>query len=138
MNWANDKIFTNPIRFCLATNEKEYRWALKSANISGAEPFGTWGGRANAEVRWYGPGNEGDMKTTTTAIVCVDLKSLAKNSGTEVAGILVHEAVHIWQRICIVLGEKRPSDEFEAYSIQTIAQNLMCQYRDRAHDSRRT
>lgn len=43
--------------------------------------------------------------------------------------MLTHEAVHIWQEIKLQLGEKEPSYEFEAYSIQNISQNLMEAYK---------
>jgi hypothetical protein len=39
--------------------------------------------------------------------------------------LVVHEAVHIWQEIRAMMKEKEPSIEFEAYSIQRIAQDLM-------------
>ena len=39
--------------------------------------------------------------------------------------LVVHEAVHIWQEIRTMMNEKEPSIEFEAYSIQKIAQDLM-------------
>lgn len=43
-------------------------------------------------------------------------------------GLLLHEAVHIWQRTKHLMGEKEPSIEFEAYSIQRIAQDLFDMY----------
>lgn len=49
-------------------------------------------------------------------------------SPIEIAGILVHEAVHVWQDYCRTIGEDEPSVEFEAYSIQTISQRLMVSY----------
>lgn len=42
----------------------------------------------------------------------------------EVYGLLLHEAVHVWQKVKKLMGEKEPSSEFEAYSIQAIAQDL--------------
>lgn len=61
------------------------------------------------------------------AIVCV--KKSPKRDLIELHGLLVHEAVHIWQEIRENIGETKPSSEFEAYSIQSISQQLMAEYR---------
>jgi hypothetical protein len=42
--------------------------------------------------------------------------------------MLVHEAVHVWQFHCENIGEREPSIEFEAYSIQAVSQFLMEAY----------
>jgi len=65
----------------------------------------------------------------TLIIVCVNVDG---RSGIEVAGLLVHEAVHIWQEYRRNVGETSPSSEFEAYSIQTISQQLMWGYCEQA------
>ena len=52
-------------------------------------------------------------------------------AGLKIAALLVHEAVHVFQYHCEYLGETAPSKEFEAYSIQFIAQALMQKYADR-------
>jgi len=46
----------------------------------------------------------------------------------EVAAILVHEAVHVWQQHCKDIGETNPGDEQEAYAIQFISSRLMREY----------
>jgi len=38
--------------------------------------------------------------------------------------------VHIWQRIKKLMREKKPSVEFEAYSIQCIAQDLFSMFKE--------
>ena len=48
--------------------------------------------------------------------------------------LVVHEAVHIWQRIKKLMGEKKPSTEFEAYSIQRIAQDLFAMFQESETD----
>lgn len=59
-------------------------------------------------------------------LVCiVVLGDWAGRSPVEIAGLLVHEAVHVWQRYCDGIGERSPADEQAAYGIQSIAQELM-------------
>lgn len=60
------------------------------------------------------------------AIVC--LRNYYDRNPIEVAGILVHEAVHIWQEYTLHIGEKFPGREQEAYAIQSISQELMAEF----------
>jgi hypothetical protein len=60
----------------------------------------------------------------------VQLGDVAERPLLQVYGLLLHEAVHIWQRIKILMGEKEPSIEFEAYSIQRIAQDLFAMFEE--------
>ncbi len=58
----------------------------------------------------------------------VQLGETKGKSLVTIHGLLLHEAVHIWQRAKHLMGEKEPSIEFEAYSIQRIAQDLFDMY----------
>ncbi len=60
------------------------------------------------------------------AIVC--LGDTSKVTPIQVAAMLVHEAVHIFDDFCECIGERSPSSEFKAYSIQSISQGLMLEY----------
>jgi len=86
-------------------------------------------------AHWVTPGSNGTMHTLhdkngqVCCIVCID-----GTKGTprgHIYGLLIHESVHIWQKYCLSIGEKEPSSEFEAYTIQHIAQNLITSF-DRA------
>lgn len=46
----------------------------------------------------------------------------------QIAGLLVHEATHIWQWHCEHIKETYPAKEQEAYAIQSISQGLMMAY----------
>lgn len=59
-------------------------------------------------------------------IVCLGRRE--GRNAIEVAGLLVHEAVHVWQRYASSIGERTPGDEQEAYAIQSIAQELMAEF----------
>lgn len=61
-----------------------------------------------------------------SCVVC--LNDYEGRDPVEVAGLLVHESVHIWQDYCNAIGETRPGTEQEAYAIQAIAQELMAEF----------
>ena len=43
-------------------------------------------------------------------------------STVALAGLLAHEAVHVWQSCCVTMREDRAGDEVSAYAIQFIFQ----------------
>lgn len=62
-------------------------------------------------------------------IVCVVcLRGYEGRNPVEVAGLLVHEAVHVWQNYAEDIGERYEGREQEAYAIQSIAQELMAEF----------
>ncbi len=69
------------------------------------------------------------MDNTKGELCCiVGLGDVRGRSPVEVAGLLVHEAVHVWQTYAQRIGETNPGIEQEAYAIQAIAQELMAEY----------
>jgi len=68
-----------------------------------------------------------------TVIVC--LRDWIGRDPVEIAGLLVHEAVHAWQSYADDIGERSPGIEQEAYAIQSIAQELMAEFARRMRNA---
>lgn len=112
-----------PAPFGLALNESDLHAFLTMFGIARSmRP--PWPAPRCARTCFYDevPGEE-----SRTAIM-VMLGDIEDCTPIEVACVLVHEAVHIWQWWMRYIGERDPSEEFEAYSIQGIAERLMEAY----------
>lgn len=130
--WGDRDLVTNPFCIGLVTTEKMYESELKRLNVPVKDwPSYTKTSHAHACVHWL------EQPDTGKEIVIVCVRVDPKRTGLEIAGLLVHEAVHIWQHVREYIGEDSPSSEFEAYSVQCIAQELMWLYREQVVKSRR-
>jgi hypothetical protein len=65
------------------------------------------------------------------AIICI--RDWQGREPVEVAGLLVHEAVHVWQEYARRIGEHTPGVEQEAYAVQSIAQELLAEFARQIH-----
>jgi hypothetical protein len=114
-----------PMTLCLAlcVSEEQYLRELRRLDV---KAYGEYmpGIGTNACVHYF----VNDKTGITRAFVCVNRERLSEKDPIAVAGVIVHEAVHVWQEICSDIGEKNPGAEFEAYSIQRIAEQLMRSY----------
>lgn len=68
------------------------------------------------------------VKDDGKKIILCCIKAGKEHTNIQIAALLVHEAVHIFQTHCDDIGERHPSSEFEAYSIQNIATCLWEEY----------
>ncbi|WP_151829183.1 hypothetical protein [Acinetobacter nosocomialis] len=98
------------VKYALARNQ--LHMDLLFEDMGKADQFLDMG--ADAQVSSYSDG----------AYAIVQIGDTADKGQIQVYGLLLHEAVHIWQIVKRRMGEREPSVEFEAYSIQAIAQDL--------------
>ncbi len=75
------------------------------------------------------------LDSATGRLACiVAMSGWEGRNAIEVAGLLVHEAVHCWQEYADAIGEHNPGREQEAYAIQAIAQELMAEFARRVEE----
>ena len=121
MQWLDRTLIISPIFYGLCLNEQDFRKELKKLKIEEHVNF-LLNDASNATCHFFTKDNK------TASIVCLgDIKGQTLE---QIHAILVHEATHIWQEIRYNIGEKSPSSEFEAYSIQMITQNLLVSYKE--------
>ena len=110
-------------KVALARSEKEYLALCRKLKVSNP---GNWMSTEHAHATThYINSNQGDLA------VIVTIQRTDEFTPIQVASLLVHEAVHIWQEVCNRYGETAPAAEQEAYGIQSLAQDLMTQYAER-------
>lgn len=105
------------VQYTLARNQLHMDLLFEDMNK--VDPFMSVEGAA-AQVNYYSDG----------AYAVVQLGDTSERKLIEIYGLLLHEAVHVWQKVKKLMGEKEPSSEFEAYSIQAIAQDLFEMYEE--------
>lgn len=121
--WVKSRALVVGPYVALVLSDKAYQKALNKMGVPQAQR-GPWISNDQSDATSHILENGSDMACV------VALRVKAGTTGIEIAGLLVHEATHIFQEWCSKAGERHPSNEFEAYSIQTLAQSLMQSYAD--------
>ena len=116
VEWLDRRASAPLPNYTLCLSEKDYFHIFKRL---GEKPI----------AEWVSPGSHGTTHTlydkagNICCIVCMkDTKGMEAGA---VYGLIIHEAVHVWQKYCLSIGETNPSTEFEAYSIQWICQQML-------------
>ena len=118
--WLDRRVAAPGPYLTLAMSQDEFDAALRHFKMPLGTPYLS-SARADATAHFF-DNQRGD------SVAVVALGDTTGRSGVEVAGLLVHEAVHIWQTHRENIGETHPGREQEAYAVQGIAQELMAEY----------
>jgi len=119
VKWLDRRISAPGPFLCLCLSEDEYKSAMKKLK---QDQFGPWIKTEQADATAHHFFRREGM----AVVVC--LSNYENRNPVEVAGLLVHEAVHAWQEWCEFYGEQNPGREQEAYAIQGISQELMAEF----------
>jgi len=117
VKWLDRSLITGP-RVALCLSDDEWKAAMEEIGVEFPAVTESMGAATQDFVR--------DGKFY--CVVFFDMYLTKTLTDLEVACVLVHEAVHVWQKYCSYVGEDKPSKEFEAYSIEAISRNLMEAY----------
>ncbi len=122
IKWINRSLILSHYAIGLCQSEDAFKKELRRLKV----PKNQW-------PEWITIGKDAKVhyfeKTDTHALCCiVCIKSVKGIKKSQVIGLLIHEAVHIWGAIVQELNERDPSSEFMAYTIQNIAQRLIEAY----------
>lgn len=118
--WLDRRVAAPGPYLTLVMSQDEFDAALRRFKMPLGTPYLS-SARADATVHFF-DNRRGD------SVAVVALGDTTGRSGVEIAGLLVHEAVHIWQTHRENIGETHPGREQEAYAVQGIAQELMAEY----------
>ena len=121
--WIERAIIESPFCVGLCQTEKQFKNELKRLGVSESEA-----------VQWVTDGKDAtvtEFSGTKKHEKCflVGIKQDKTTRPIETIGLLVHEAVHVWQRIREDINEDKPSTEFEAYAIQNLSIRLIDAYK---------
>ena len=115
VKWLDRTLVVGPY-LALCLTEAEYLAAAKRVGWTDSPLWcNPGGGHVHMEFKSSRP----------VAIVCMDYEG---NDAVEVAGIIAHESLHIWQDWLIAMGEESPGDEISAYAVQNLTVVLMSEW----------
>ena len=117
--WLNHALLYGP-KFCMVTSQKEFERVCKKIGLPDqGNPYvrDEW----NASTHWWSRGAE------LICIVGFNLEKSKSMGPIDIAALLTHEAVHVWQQAERAIGDVT-CDEMEAYAIQNISRELMEEY----------
>ena len=106
----------------LFTTRAQYKTAMHEIGIR-EENWHAWPDPGCAWVYTY---VDGERARGKHVVVCMG--DTAGLDGIDIASVLCHEAVHVWQAYCSHISERYPADEQSAYAIQAISEFLMREF----------
>lgn len=117
--WLDRRIAHPGPYLTLCLSEEEFHAAMQ--HVHADDQLARWVQGGHARTHFADADNFG-----LVCVVC--LSDFEGRDPIEVAGLLVHEAAHVWQRYARSIGENDPGDEQEAYAVQAISQELLAEF----------
>lgn len=124
VEWLDRSVAPPGPYLALVLSEDQFLAAARDCKVADHGPWVNDRAQATTHL-WENPKGE--------SVAVIALRDHEGRDGIEVAGLIVHEAVHVWQHYRDdFLRERHPAIEQEAYAIQWIAQVLMNSFAEQA------
>lgn len=120
IRWLDRRVSAPGPYLALCLSEEEFEAAMGHLRVKNPN---RWISTPQANATSHHLSNDDG---SLACVVCIG--EWKERNPIEVAGLLVHEAVHVWQEYCLFYGETNPGREQEAYGVQAIAQELMAEF----------
>ena len=117
LKWLDRRVSMPGPYLCLCLTEKAYKKAMRHCKVKNPPAWLT--GSATTHTI---------EKPGAKDVTCIVAMNADGFNDVEIYGLLVHEAVHVWQQFAVSIGEASPASEQEAYAIQGISQELIADY----------
>lgn len=125
MKWADKTLMAARVRYRLCMSAQEFHSVMRWLRVPMAQRP-----EFIAEKSYCAVTHTFDRYDRRRfCVVCFPFKK--DEAPLDVVSTLIHEAVHVWQITKAYIEETTPSCEFEAYSIEKIAYELIKEYRNR-------
>lgn len=120
--YLDRNLMTSKVYYTLLFSQKEFAAECRRLKLPpGDDGLFLPDGHRGAEVTWI------KYEGRICGLVKIDPAQCAGMLPCQVYALLVHEAVHIWQRHAREIGSDNAGEE-EAYAIQRIVQSLIHEY----------
>lgn len=110
-----------PLFLGFTISDCAYKASMRKMGVDGPPKFVTEGAFATTHTFRH-------PRSGHCAIVCVDRNRCRGASKDGMAGLIAHEAMHVWTHLLEFMGETKPGDEIGAYTLQWMTSTLMGEY----------
>jgi hypothetical protein len=124
--WRDRCLLRGP-RLAVVTSQQGYRAVMRQIEATDADPY--------CEKDWEACTHAFDVSGELVCVVGLNLPRLTELPPIDAAAVMVHEAVHVWQRTRARLGPGDLGSEMEAYAVQNIAAEVMRAYAEATSSS---
>ena len=129
-NWLSRTLVWNPVYYTLCTSDERFQAILEHCEFKQKCSF--LSAEDSEATTWQFESDSG------RCVCIVNIPALPdREDQLEVVGLIAHEAVHVWQKVrqhLSIEAVEAIGEEFEAYALQGIIQELLMEYRKQVYE----